>query len=71
MAAEPDEVTSAVIGYPGGTETAVLRGGGLAAGVGQGRYELKQTTARGVHRGRSVWGLRSFQARQLPGAALQ
>jgi hypothetical protein len=49
MAAEPDEVTSALIAYPGGTETAVLRGGALAACVGQGRYKLKQTTARGVH----------------------
>jgi len=49
MAAEPDEVTSAVIAYPGGTEPAVLRGGALAACVGQGHYELKQTTARGLH----------------------
>lgn len=49
MGAEPDEISSAVIAYPGGAETAVLRGGALAACVGQGRYELKQTTARGVH----------------------
>jgi hypothetical protein len=49
MAAEPDEVASAVIAYPGGTETGILRAGALAACVGQGRYELKQTTARGVH----------------------
>ena len=49
MAAEPDEISSAVIAYPGGAETAVLRGGALAACVGQGRYELKQTTARGIH----------------------
>jgi hypothetical protein len=49
MAAEPDEVTNAVITYPGGTETAVLRGGALAACVGRGNYELKQTTVRGVH----------------------
>jgi hypothetical protein len=49
MAAEPDEVTSAVIAYPGGTETAVLHDGALAACVGGGSYELEQTTARGVH----------------------
>ncbi|HTT27196.1 MAG TPA: hypothetical protein VMG37_02195 [Solirubrobacteraceae bacterium] len=49
MGAEPDEVTSAVITYPGGTETAVLRGGALAACVGRGPYELDQTTAPGVH----------------------
>ncbi len=49
MAAEPDEISSAVIAYPGGAETAVLRGGALAACVGQGRYELEQTTAGGVH----------------------
>jgi hypothetical protein len=49
MAAEPDEVTSAVIAYPGGIETGILHGGALAACVGGGRYELEQTTARGVH----------------------
>jgi len=49
MAAEPDEVTSAVIAYPGGTETGILHGGALAACVGGGRYELEQTTAWGVH----------------------
>lgn len=49
MAAEPDEVASAEIAYPGGAEPVVLRGGALAACVGQGRYELKQTTARGLH----------------------
>jgi hypothetical protein len=49
MAAEPDTITSAVIAYPGGTETAALRGGALAACVGQGPYKLKQTTASGGH----------------------
>jgi hypothetical protein len=49
MAAEPDEVTGVVIAYPGGTETAVLHYGALAACVGGGPYELEQTTARGVH----------------------
>lgn len=49
MAAEPDEVTSAVIAYPGGTETAFLHDGALAACVGGGPYDLDQTTDRGVH----------------------
>jgi hypothetical protein len=49
MAAEPDEVTSAVIAYPGGIETGILDDGALAACVGGGPYELEQTTARGVH----------------------
>jgi hypothetical protein len=49
MAAEPDTVTSAVIAYPGGAETAALHGGALAACVGQGPYKLEQTTSRGVH----------------------
>ena len=66
MAAEPDEVTSAVIVYPGGTETAALRGGALAACVGQGSYRLKQTTARGMHmKPIDVGAFGSFQARQL------
>jgi hypothetical protein len=49
MAAEPDTIKSAVIAYPGGTEAAALRGGALAACVGQGPYKLEQTTTRGVH----------------------
>lgn len=49
MAAEPDEVTSAVITYPGGTESAALHRGALEACVGQGHHVLEQTTVRGVH----------------------
>ncbi len=49
MAAEPDTIKSALIAYPGGTEAAALRGGALAACVGQGPYKLEQTTTRGVH----------------------
>jgi hypothetical protein len=45
MAVEPDEIASATIDYPGGTEQAYLHDGALVACVGQGPYELEQRTA--------------------------
>jgi hypothetical protein len=67
MAAEPDEITRAVITYPGGIETGILRGGALVACIGQGPYKLAQTTARGVRlRPISVGALGPFRSVSCP-----
>jgi hypothetical protein len=71
IAAEPDEVTRAVITYPGGTETAILRAGALVGCVGQGPYKLEQTTAGGRRlRPVSVGALGSFRRVSCPDLGL-